>query len=256
MILLLGGTSDTAPLATLLAEAGFSVLVSTATDNALDIGNHPCVERRSGHLDAKGIAELVKERGIRAIVDATHPYATEISAMATALAHQLGLPYISYLRPAGLPKIDTDYLHFAESHQEAAQLAASFDRPILLTTGSRNLIPYSNEASKAGLPLFARVLDCEASIRACREAGLAPDAIITGRGPFTLTQNLCLIRQYRIGVLVTKDGGSASGIQEKSDACLEAHCQLVVVERPRASYDDSLTSYEAVVNRLCRLPVH
>ncbi len=75
MILLIGGTSETAPLASGLAAAGYEVLVSMATDVPLAIEEHPRIRRRTGRLDEEGLVALAKEKGIRAIVDAAHPYA-------------------------------------------------------------------------------------------------------------------------------------------------------------------------------------
>ncbi len=75
MILLIGGTSETAPLAEALAAAGFKVLVSTATEVPLNVGDHPNIFSRSGKLDGPDMAQLAKKRGVQAIVDASHPYA-------------------------------------------------------------------------------------------------------------------------------------------------------------------------------------
>ncbi|MDD2673235.1 MAG: precorrin-6A/cobalt-precorrin-6A reductase, partial [Syntrophales bacterium] len=67
-LLLLGGTSETAPLALALAEAGFRLLVSTATEFRLDLPEHAHIERRSGPLDEKGMTALVRKKSISAIV--------------------------------------------------------------------------------------------------------------------------------------------------------------------------------------------
>jgi len=73
MILLLGGTSETAPLAEALANAGYRVLVSTATDIPLDVGSQPNIAQRRGPLSEPEMAALVHEQQIKAIVDAAHP---------------------------------------------------------------------------------------------------------------------------------------------------------------------------------------
>ena len=75
MILLLGGTSETVAIASALADAGFNVLVSTATDVPLNVGDHPNISRRSGRLDPDQMAQLANQQGVIAIVDASHPYA-------------------------------------------------------------------------------------------------------------------------------------------------------------------------------------
>jgi precorrin-6A/cobalt-precorrin-6A reductase len=71
LILLLGGTSDSAPLAEALAQRGYQVLVSTATATELNVGQHPAIQRRCGVLDKAAMLSLIQEKSIQAIVDAT-----------------------------------------------------------------------------------------------------------------------------------------------------------------------------------------
>jgi len=100
MVLLFGGTSDTAPIAEALAAAGYRVLVSTATDAPLAIGSHPAIGRRFGRLDALGMRRLIAEKSLEAIVDASHPYAVELRETAAGVARELCLPYFAFLRPS------------------------------------------------------------------------------------------------------------------------------------------------------------
>jgi precorrin-6A/cobalt-precorrin-6A reductase len=230
MILLIGGTSETSPLAAGLAAAGYSILVSTATDVPLAIEEHPRIRRRTGRLDEEGLAALAEEKGIRAIVDAAHPYAAAAHGAAQNAAKLLGIPCLILRRPgastSGMP------VRFAADHAEAAALAFADGRPVLITTGSRNLAPYTDAARRTGVPLAVRVLDTPESLAACREAGIAEERIIAGRGPFTLEANLAAIRRFGIGVIVTKESGRAGGLDAKLAAAHRAHCQVIVVSRP------------------------
>ena len=179
MILLLGGTGDAAAIALGLAAAGYRVLVSKATDVPLDVGRHALVESRSGELDESGLAELIARRKIRAVVDATHPYAVAIRAAARRVAERMKIPCLRFTRP---PAIDPHAagVQFAPDHAAAARAAFSFGQPVLLTTGTRNLAPYVAESRRTGLPLVVRVLERPASRAACRQAGI-PDAARPGR---------------------------------------------------------------------------
>ena len=242
MILLLGGTSETAPLAEALAGQGFSVLVSTATDIPLDIGNHPAVRRRTGLLDEPQLTRLLLDEKVRAVVDATHPYAEAIGPLARKVAGQLHLPYFRWLRPAALS--GSSEILLAADHGEAATLAFSFGAPALLTIGSKNLEPYIRESRRTGLPVIARVLDHPDSRTACQKLGLPPELVITGKGPFSVDENRSAIRNFRIGVLVTKDSGKAGGVPEKLEAAWEEGCRVVVVGRPEppGEYYDQVES--------------
>jgi precorrin-6A/cobalt-precorrin-6A reductase len=230
MILLLGGTSETAPLAEALAGQGMSVLVSTATDIPLDTGNHPAIRRRTGLLDEPRLARLLLDEKIRGVVDATHPYAEAIGPLARKVAGQLQLPYFRWLRPAALS--GSNEILTAADHGEAAALAFSFGAPVLLTIGSKNLEPYIRESRRTGLPVIARVLDHPDSRTACQKLGLPPEVIIPGKGPFSTDENRSILRNFRIGVLVTKDSGKAGGVPEKLEAARMEGCRVVLVRRP------------------------
>jgi precorrin-6A/cobalt-precorrin-6A reductase len=270
MILLIGGTSETA-LASGLAETGYEVLVSTATAAPLAIGDHPRISRRAGRLDEEGMVALGKGKGIRAIVDAAHPYAVAAHAAANKAAQRLGIPCIVFRRPEALSrksgpraepfpsdvaapvlgegcpaspaesragaktgriKTSGNPVRFATDHAEAAKMAFAEGRPVLLTTGSRNLPPYEAAARRTGIPLAVRVLDAPESLMACRLAGIPDDRIITGRGPFSVEENLAAIRRFGIGVIVTKESGRAGGIDAKLAAAHQANCQVIVLGRP------------------------
>lgn len=251
MILLLGGTSETAGLATALAAAGWRTLVSTATDNALDVGSHPLIERRMGRMAKEAMAALMRDRGVTVIVDATHPYARDAKTMIAAVAHDTGLPLISYLRAGN--KYDYERIHYAKDHDEAAVTAFSFSKPVLLTTGSRNLVPYVREREKSGIRLIARVLPHPESAAACAAAGLADEEVITGRGPFTVDENSAVIRQYGIGTLVTKESGDAGGVPEKVEAARREGCHVVIVDRPAPSTEHACVTVDEVVAAVRRV---
>ncbi|MEW6114793.1 MAG: precorrin-6A reductase, partial [Thermodesulfobacteriota bacterium] len=201
MILLLGGTSETAALAETLASASLRVLVSTVTDLPLHIGSHPAIERVTGPLDEPGLEELVRKRGIKAIVDATHPYAVQAHETARRVADKLRVPYFKWTREA--TPYDADAVDVAIDHEHAAELAASYGRAVLLTTGSKHLRMYVESCHNRGVPLIVRVLPESESIQACRAAGIEPEHIVTGRGPFSVEENIAVLTKFDIGVLVT-----------------------------------------------------
>ena len=248
MIQLLGGTSQLSAIATALAEAGVVVLVSTATNEPLELAPHPNIERRSGRLDESAMVAMIAAKGIRAIVDATHPYATAAHATAAQAARQAGIPCLSFVRQGGI--VPQEGVHFAPDHELAAALAFSFGKPVLLTTGANHLTPYAQEAARSGLRLVARVLPRAESIEACHQAGIAEDNIIAARGPFSLEQNLQQIRRYGIGVLVTKDSGPAGGVEAKLEAARQERCQVVVVARPAPPSGHCVTTVAQLVQSI------
>jgi len=245
MILLIGGTRETRDLAMALADAGFEVLVTTATTVPLEVGDHPNIAHRAGVLDAAGMSHLVVEQGVDLIVDASHPYATVVRANARNAALERSIPYLSWLRPSALQPDDSVVV--TEDHEHAAKTACSFGLPALLTTGSRNLAPYVAEAKRNGVALFVRVLAEPQSRAACLNAGIAEDHTVTGRGPFSLEENLAVLRKFNIGVMVTKDSGAAGGLPEKLEAARIHGCRVVVVRRPEESNAAAFTDVSQIV---------
>lgn len=236
MILLLGGTSETWSLANLLAREGYRVLVSQATDVPLEFPAHPDIECRCGPLDEQALADLVECRRIHTIVDAAHPYASAIHTAASRVAAVQGIRYLRYVRPAIIEAAGPG-VQIVPDHPAAATAAFTQGRPVLLTTGSRNLDPYARQAHRTGVPLVARILDHPSSHAACQQAGIPPERILAGRGPFTIETNRRHIRQFDIGVLVTKDSGAAGGVEEKLHAAQAEGCHVIVIARPLLPVD-------------------
>jgi precorrin-6A/cobalt-precorrin-6A reductase len=230
VILLMGGTSESAMIAKAMADAGFSVLVSMATEIPLAIPSERNIESRHGRLDLEQLADLIKKRGITALVDAAHPFASEAHQTAQLAAQNANIPYLHWMREeSNLSGFSN--LHMAGDHATAAQLAVALGCPILLTIGSRNISPYVSAARKAQLPVYARILPCQESEESCRSAGLHDSEVIAARGPFTVEDTLLLIQTLKIGTLVTKESGRAGGVPEKLEAAARAKCKVVVVKR-------------------------
>lgn len=227
VILLLGGTSETAGLVEALLREGLEVLVSTATDASLLIPED--ARRRCGRLDAGGIAALCRHERVLAIVDAGHPYAKELHEACRKASALAGLPLLRFQRAASDLPADA---FIAADHEEAAWSAFAVGGPVLLTTGSRNLAPYVAEARRTGLPLLARVLDHPESLAACALARLESGEILAGRGPYCLEENRALIRRHGARALVTKDSGEAGGVEAKLKAARLENCHIVIVSRP------------------------
>ncbi len=251
MILLLGGTSESGPVARMLLGMGHRVLVSTLTDLSLSLPEHERLERRAGRLGPEAMAALVRRGDVRLIVDATHPYAAEVSRTALAASEATGVLCVRLLRETAVAPAED--VTFADTHEEAARLACGDGRPVLLTVGTRNLAPYVEEAERRGGTLYARVLPTRGATEACARARIPPERRIAARGPFSVEQNRAHLRERDIGVLVTKDSGRAGGTPEKLHAARLAGCRIVVLRRPPAEGGHachSIAELECEVRRL------
>jgi len=231
VILLLGGTSEARSLAVQLRDAGYDVLLSTASEYGARLAAPGGVNVRGGVLDPPGLAGLVSKAD--AVVDATHPFAEVISSEAASACARVGRPYLRLERPvAALPPSAVRAADAAHAARLAVGLAGKAGGGILLTVGSKTVGVYAAAAQAAGLRVVARVLPTVESLRACTEAGLPPADVIAMQGPTSAELDASLLRHLGATVLVTKESGDAGGLTEKLRAAELAGATAVVVARP------------------------
>jgi precorrin-6A/cobalt-precorrin-6A reductase len=220
-VLLLGGTTEARELAAaLVARPGVRVTSSLAGR----VSRPGALEgdvRIGGFGGADGLAVWLREQGVDAVVDATHPFAAGITANAARAATATGRPLVVLRRPGWQPR-PGDRWHTVASLEEAADVLPGLGRRAFLTTG------------RLGLAAFARLTALHFVVRSVEppEPPMPPDVeLVLARGPFTVTDELALLREHRVDVVVTKDsGGAATGA--KLTAARELGLPVVVVRRP------------------------
>lgn len=249
-ILLVGGTSETDAIAQSLAEAGYSVLVCTATDLPLRIGDHPAIQRHCGRMSAEEFEALMREKRIDIVVNAAHPYAVGVRDATRKAASRCDIAHVEFMRPNACPAASEPGILRAADHQEAAQLAVAAGQKILLTIGSTHLTPYVDAARAKGRELLARVLPRDESAAACRAAGLRADQIIASRGVSSVEDNVAVIRKHGVNVLVTKDSGKAGGVSEKVKAAQQTGCVVILIQRPPMDTANCARTVSALMERV------
>lgn len=239
---LFSGTTEGRRLSAALAELGAAVEVCVATEYGREEqGELPGVTVHTGRLDRAAMEALL--RGADLCIDATHPYATAVTANIRAASEVAGVPYRRLLRrPSELPEGSLTAANAPEAAKRLAETAGN----ILLATGAKELSAF---APLGGGRLYPRVLPLRESLEACEAAGIPHRNIIAMQGPFSLALNLALMRQFDIRYLVTKDGGAAGGFAEKAEAARQAGATLVVIRRPADSGED----YETILEDCRRL---
>lgn len=240
------GTTEGRELVELLAGQPVTVAACVATEygEAL-LEDREGLSVHTGRLTEAEMEELFQQERFDLVVDATHPYADQVTENIARACEKADVEYLRLLRGSdGMPE---DAVCVPDIAGAVAYLAG-VQGNVLLTTGSKELAGY------AALPgfadrVYARVLPMEASLRACREAGLALDHIIAMQGPFSREMNATTLRVINARYLVTKDTGGPGGFAEKAAAAREAHASLIVVGRP--AQRDGL-DYAAAVELLVR----
>jgi precorrin-6A/cobalt-precorrin-6A reductase len=180
----------------------------------------PCPVRGGGFGGAEGLAAFLNEQGIELLIDATHPYAAQISRNAAHAARMADIPLWAYRRPAWRPEPGDDWRSVANWAEIMAALR-EFERPFF-TIG---LEPLRHGAEiPPGQHWLVRCLAAEPP----RSPSLT---LLCATGPFALEQERALLRDRRIDVLVAKNSGGGA-VAAKLAAARQLNIPVVLLERP------------------------
>lgn len=243
-ICIFAGTTEGRKLAELLAGEPVSLTVCVATEYGGELlGAAENISVLAKRLDREQMAELIKSEKYDLVIDATHPYAVDASENISAACADAGAEKIRLLREESSG--DADVIRVPDANAAAEYLSGT-DGNILLTTGSKALSVYSR-ISGFSERVYARVLPVEASLEACRAAGVKTSNIIAMQGAFSEEMNLAHLKFANAKYMVTKDGGEAGGFEEKVSAAERAGVKLIVIGRPP---EDGAVSFNEAVELL------
>ncbi|MEV7187558.1 cobalt-precorrin-6A reductase [Kitasatospora sp. NPDC093102] len=219
-LLILGGTTEGRELATELAPTAHRVTSSLAGRVARP--RLPAGEVRIGGFGgAEGLADWLRAEHVDAVVDATHPFAAGISQNAALAAAATGVPLLVLRRP-GFTRVDGDRWLPVPSLAAAADLLPRRGERVFLTIGRQGIAAF---AHLDGVHFLARSVDPP-------EPPVPPSfEVLLDRGPFTIEDELALLRERDIDVLVTKDSGGAA-TAPKLTAARGLRLPVIIVERP------------------------
>lgn len=284
-ILIYGGTTEGRQLAEILKRNGLEPVVSVATEYGEEVMEDadPSIKVRTGRMNEQEMHELAAAGGFCAVVDATHPFAAEVSCNIRNSLRGTGIPLLRLKRDVdvieevrennkdGLPISDMKDTRIAEGSlsdtsgaaknadcrwfrtvQECAEALYETKGNVLLTTGSKELKEFCRNPELKSR-IFARVLPGEGSLRLCRETGLSGRQIIAMQGPFSKEMDLATIHQFDIRILVTKESGHTGGADAKMKAAKEAEISCFIIQRPDEHSEEPALSFEETLEKLADL---
>lgn len=259
-VLLFGGTTEGRELAARLAGRGQRTILCVATDYGREVLEpellaNPCLDVRIGRMDAEEMRRLILEEEPGLVVDATHPYADQVTRNVREACEKTGRECLRCLRPTSGAESPGDMgkrsgekslgdmgvrsgadspeggVVRVPSVQAAVEWLAARDGNILVTTGSKELAAFSQLPDFA-TRVYARVLPTLPSLSACLDQGLSGRHIIAMQGPFSEETNRSQLAEFNCRFLVTKDTGDNGGFREKVRAAGEAGAVALVIDRP------------------------
>ena len=228
-IIVFAGTTEGCDISNFLAEHQIHVLACVATDyGSKSLKENEYLKIHAGRLTEPEMEALLNEKKPEMVLDATHPYAAEVTENIRTACQNTGLEYRRVLREAGAYQ---DQAVYVPDTQAAIEFLEGTEGNILLTTGSKELGKYT-ALSDARERIYARVLSLPSVMETCKGYGFEGKHLIGMQGPFSMELNAAMLRQFDCKYLVTKDTGKAGGFQEKIDAALSCGTVPVIIGRP------------------------
>lgn len=245
-IVVFAGTSEGRRLVECCARCHRPVVACVATEYGEKlIPLQSGVQVHMGRMDEKEMELFLRRQRPEIVVDATHPYAREVSKTLREVCGLLGLAYMRLVRSSSEGSITDSRLHWVKDAGEAALLAGKLDGNIFLATGSKEL-PVFAEHIRDFSRIYARVLPSRDTLAVCADLGLEGRQLICMQGPFSEELNRAMYAHVSAKILVTKESGDAGGFLPKIQAALALGMECIVIRRPK----ERGFSFEAVCGRL------
>jgi precorrin-6A/cobalt-precorrin-6A reductase len=236
-ILILGGTTEARMLAEQLAGRRELDVTLSLAGRTVSPARQPVPVRSGGFGGAAGLADYLLRERIDALIDATHPYASRISANALAAAHETNVPFVVLRRPPWIA-VAGDHWTDVSDVPEAVRALGQSPRHVFVTLGRNELAPF------AGAPQHHYLIR---SVDPVDPPLPLPHAVyLTGRGPFAEAGDRALMITHGIdGVIAKNSGGSAT--YGKIAAARALGIGVIVLRRPPAPAAPSVATVEDAI---------
>lgn len=222
-----------------MAERGINATVSFAGRVARPL-RQPLPQRIGGFGGVEGLQAYLRAEGITHVIDATHPFAAQMSHNAVVACAQAGVPLLALTRPAWKPVAGDNWARVPD----IAGAVAMLDRPrsrVMLAIGRQHLAAFAPHPQHAYL---LRLVDPPASPLPLPEA-----EVIVDRGPFDAAADCALMQRHGIRLVVSKNAGG-SGAYAKIEAARALGLPVIMIDRPAQPRRDEVSSVAAVFDWL------
>ncbi len=218
---MLGGTTEASALATLLAARGDAAVLSYAGRVARPRGQ-PIPVRVGGFGGVDGLVAYLREQCVTHLVDATHPFAAQMSANAVEAARRAGVEHIALTRPAWTPAAGDRWTHVADIEAAVAALAGPARR-VMLALGRMHVDAFAAQPQHDYLLRFVDRPD--------QPSALPRHHLVVDRGPFDADGDRQLLATHAIEIIVCKNAGG-TGASAKLGAARALGLPVIMIDRP------------------------
>ena len=236
-ILVLGGTTEASRLAKALATRPDLTPTLSLAGRTEAPAAQPIATRIGGFGGIEGLSAWLRDNAVDVLVDATHPFAAQISRNAAEAARATGTPIVAFVRAPWRCGLGDRWIE-VENLEAAALAIGETRRRVLLTTGRLGLAAFEVAPQHHYL---IRTIDDPGPL-----PGLPDHTMLFDRGPFDLAAERALMERERIEVVVTKNSGG-SATWPKMVAARELGLPVIIVEPPSRPDVPQVHDVEAVL---------
>ncbi len=236
-VLILGGTTEASLLAERIAHSAEVEGVLSLAGRTKNPTPAPIPCRIGGFGGVDGLCDYLREEKIDAVVDATHPFAAQMSAHALAACRLAQTPLVAFTRPPWVATAGDRWIAVADM-AAAAHALGQEPRRVFLSVGSLSLGAFAAAPQHF---YIVRAIDPPEAV-----AALPSHRLILARGPFSLEDEEALLRHERIAVVVSKNSGGAA-TYAKIEAARRLSLPVVMVARPKPAEVPALDDVGAVL---------
>jgi precorrin-6A/cobalt-precorrin-6A reductase len=248
MIGIIVGTSEGRELLKGLNEFTEDIFVSTATSYGGDLLKEYKYEiLNTKPLNKEELEEKFKELDINLLIDASHPYAVEVSKNVIAVCNKLNIAYLRYERKGILEEFkEHPQVNIVSNFEDLEKRLRTFEGTILNTTGSKSV----EKILKMNLKnrFMHRVLPSVEVMKKMIELGVSPDDIIALKGSHSEEFNRVCLREFNCKGILMKDSGKEGGTREKITAALKEGVEIFVIDKERIKYPKAFYNISELVS--------
>jgi precorrin-6A/cobalt-precorrin-6A reductase len=227
-LLILGGTGDAVQLAAQTANMSGLATITALAGRTSHPGAVASAVRVGGFGGETGLVEYLQTMAIDLLIDATHPFAAQISWHAARAAARVGIPRLMLIRPEWVRSSRDNWIEVESIERAVAAIPAAAQR-IFVTIGRQQLAPFASLTDRWCL---IRSIDPPRA-----DLILPPGKLLLDRGPFSLAQERQLLRDDQIQAIVSKNSGG-DATYAKIIAARELGIPVVMIQRPIAPEGD------------------
>ena len=250
MILVLGGTHETTEVCTRLNQLGLKHVLSVTTDFGAKLYGHLSTECLITRFESDTLEAYITQNEIKMIIDATHPHASVVKAMASSVVHKMNLPYILYQRAIDL-EVDLEIaLPTFESMAKAITHVKnhSDEKTHILITGIKHIREW--KAAFDVNQLYFRIMPSLESLKICLDEKIPVANIVAIKAPCSIALNQALFKDFEIDYFVFKNSGAGSAFKQNIASLKGSDVTPICIQPVATSSSESCGDLDTLETKL------